>query len=425
MSRTVGISIHAPRTGSDTDEIRYSFWLEISIHAPRTGSDWFGADGLLVGKDFNPRSPHGERQAKHEQPKPQPKFQSTLPARGATLRLTVENTRLERFQSTLPARGATKPSGSREPAERISIHAPRTGSDRGLRHKVAMLGISIHAPRTGSDRPGQRELRNQAHFNPRSPHGEYWDDINKAYSAYISIHAPRTGSDQTQRRGRQSGRHFNPRSPHGERRMRIRYNKSTVNISIHAPRTGSDMTQYLNTERVAISIHAPRTGSDNQRRAARGREHISIHAPRTGSDSRRSYGCGMVSDFNPRSPHGERQATAEKILAEMEFQSTLPARGATFGSPGKRILLFDFNPRSPHGERLRKVTILSIRIIGFAQKVYHKTVLLRISLAENAVILPEKPRNPVRTSLQKAGGLRFARAIRAARPYSISSPSGA
>lgn len=84
-----------------------------------------------------------------------------------------------------------------------------------------------------------------------------------------------------------------------------------------------------------------------------------------------------------------------------------------------------FNPRSPHGERQRKVTILSIRIIGFAQKVYHKTVLLRISLAENAVILPKRPRNPVRTSLQKAGGLRFARAIRAARPYSISSPSGA
>ena len=93
--------------------------------------------------------------------------------------------------------------------------------------------------------------------------------------------------------------------------------------------------------------------------------------------------------------------------------------------PLRSSVLRDFNPRSPHGERLRKVTILSIRIIDFAQKVYHKTVLLRISLAENAVILPEKPRNPVRTSLQKAGGLRFARAIRAAHPYSISSPSGA
>ena len=109
-----------------------------------------------------------------------------------------------------------------------------------------------------------------------------------------------------------------------------------------------------------------------------------------------------VGYFNPRSPHGERPP-----------------------SPPFGRCRWYFNPRSPHGERLRKVTILSIRIIGFAQKVYHKTVLLRISLAENAVILPEKPRNPVRTSLQKAGGLRFARAIRAARPYSISSPSGA
>ena len=107
-------------------------------------------------------------------------------------------------------------------------------------------------------------------------------------------------------------------------------------------------------------------------------------------------------NFNPRSPHGERHVCL---------------RPSTYA--------VDFNPRSPHGERLRKVTILSIRIIGFAQKVYHKTVLLRISLAENAVILPKRPRNPVRTSLQKAGGLRFARAIRAARPYSISSPSGA
>ena len=106
--------------------------------------------------------------------------------------------------------------------------------------------------------------------------------------------------------------------------------------------------------------------------------------------------------FNPRSPHGERRRRSGVPEAHKNF-----------------------NPRSPHGERLRKVTILSIRIIGFAQKVYHKTVLLRISLAENAVILPKRPQNPVRTSLQKAGGLRFARAIRAARPYSISSPSGA
>ncbi len=148
--------------------------------------------------------------------------------------------------------------------------------------------------------------------------------------------------------------------------------------------------------------------------------------------------CDAIDSGRFQSTLPARGATRARGMVEEagRFQSTLPAfqpRPRRFNprSPQKATIRrwgsrpADFNPRSPHGERLRKVTILSIRIIGFAQKVYHKTVLLRISLAENAVILPEKPRNPVRTSLQKAGGLRFARAIRAARPYSISSPSGA
>ena len=32
--------------------------------------------------------------------------------------------------------------------------------------------ISIHAPRTGSDRPRRRDAKKDSHFNPRSPHGE-------------------------------------------------------------------------------------------------------------------------------------------------------------------------------------------------------------------------------------------------------------
>ena len=175
-----------------------------------------------------------------------------------------------------------------------------------------------------------------------------------------------------------------------------------------------------------ISIHAPRTGSDSFRALPLMYTYgISIHAPRTGSDSTGAPSRLRRRYFNPRSPHGERRLPSDSGLPLYSFQSTLPARGATGIRPKILFSKDDFNPRSPHGERLRKVTILSIRIIDFAQKVYHKTVLLRISLAENAVILPEKPRNPVRTSLQKAGGLRFARAIRAAHPYSISSPSGA
>ena len=220
--------------------------------------------------------------------------------------------------------------------------------------------------------------------------------------------------------------YFNPRSPHGERRRARGTQVAEMAISIHAPRTGSDaLTICPVCNAVIFQSTLPARGATRTRPQQSQAGGISIHAPRTGSDD--------------TVPH--------KATKTSEFQSTLPARGATrdlsatcdrdsisihaprTGSDQNNLLFnvvtINFNPRSPHGERLRKVTILSIRIIGFAQKVYHKTVLLRISLAENAVILPEKPRNPVRTSLQKAGGLRFARAIRAARPYSISSPSGA
>ena len=58
--------------------------------------------------------------------------------------------------------------------ELISIHAPRTGSDRPAPHyRTTCVEISIHAPRTGSD-------------TPRNTRG---------FRLMISIHAPRTGSD--------------------------------------------------------------------------------------------------------------------------------------------------------------------------------------------------------------------------------------
>ena len=100
---------------------------------------------------FNPRSPHGERPTSVESLAMNIIFQSTLPARGATLdRLPLFPCTLnfnprsphgERhphccavsqmcpFQSTLPARGATRHSCRVRRLDVISIHAPRTGSD--------------------------------------------------------------------------------------------------------------------------------------------------------------------------------------------------------------------------------------------------------------------------------------------------------
>ena len=144
-----------------------------------------------------------------------------------------------------------------------------------------------------------------------------------------------------------------------------------------------------------ISIHAPRTGSDKRHLFPSCREPISIHAPRTGSDQMEEKTKTAGTDFNPRSPHGERRPAEWRTPMIYKFQSTLPARGATemklpnssadlfqstlpargatrkrgssaaastFQSTlpargatgrGKSGILYhlDFNPRSPHGER--------------------------------------------------------------------------
>ena len=104
--RTLPISIHAPRTGSDLLQDADGNPGRISIHAPRTGSD------AIV-----------------------------TPAAATQYQ----------FQSTLPARGATDGTDKRLMDELISIHAPRTGSDTLYRYLMLAYIISIHAPRTGSD----------------------------------------------------------------------------------------------------------------------------------------------------------------------------------------------------------------------------------------------------------------------------------
>ena len=59
-----------------------------------------------------------------------------------------------------------------------------------------------------------------------------------------------------------------------------------------------------------------------------GESYISIHAPRTGSDPSMWTKTATSENFNPRSPHGERRWSLSGV------------RGRS-----------DFNPRSPHGER--------------------------------------------------------------------------
>ena len=151
MESCLTISIHAPREGSDKITFNRRLYKLISIHAPREGSDLRAIHTGPEHCDFNPRSPRGERHTAGSGSSGTKRFQSTLPARGATrvdkargigLIISIHAPRgggdvlccpkcgfLDLFQSTLPARGATTGQVCKAWTLEISIHAPREGSD--------------------------------------------------------------------------------------------------------------------------------------------------------------------------------------------------------------------------------------------------------------------------------------------------------
>ena len=123
-----GISIHAPRGGGATKRLDplnliplFQSTLPVWGATPCPGS-W-----VTAAVNFNPRSPCGERQGK-----------------------TYTYYEATQFQSTLPVWGATYCRLAALAELRISIHAPRVGSDR-----LSLLPVSCFC-----------------YFNPRSPCGE-------------------------------------------------------------------------------------------------------------------------------------------------------------------------------------------------------------------------------------------------------------
>ena len=236
--------------------------IRISIHAPRAGSDAPDAASPGGRRDFNPRSPCGERPV----------------ARTSGFRFL-------RFQSTLPVRGATRVLFWRQRNGDISIHAPRAGSDQRAENVDHVRVISIHAPRAGSDR------------------------------VIIPVDGP--GGD------------FNPRSPCGERPGVYWVIHGNIPFQSTLPVRGATTYQPALILRTTFQSTLPVRGAT------------------LGNDldySLRAY-------FNPRSPCGERQYPSGSRLTFNQFQSTLPVRGATHSTVRPAGSVRYFNPRSPCGER--------------------------------------------------------------------------
>ena len=99
-------------------------------------------------------------------------------------------------------------------------------------------------------------------------------------------------------------------------------------ISIHAPRVGSDIVPQQTVAACRISIHAPRVGSDIGAVAGTAVKVISIHAPRVGSDIRRPQSGRQNTDFNPRSPCGERRGYLRTVTRNAFISIHAPRVGS-------------------------------------------------------------------------------------------------
>ncbi len=325
------ISIHAPprggataKTGSSPTDAHFN---PRSPHGERRR--WFSSTiAIHKGSDFNPRSPHGERRlfaAAHvyrlisiHAPRTgsgreilvtgvPPSFQSTLPARGRRDQFAPSPSNAH-FNPRSPARGATLP----------ALQSTLPGG----------LNFNPRSPR-GRERPllpaGHDRRMPLFHFNPRSPHGE----------------RRRTST------GGRPHQNFNPRSPHGERRRIPAAGRSTAPFQSTLP--ARERRTIVSPHR-AISIHAPRTGSDDVPFMGGQLPHyISIHAPRTGTG--RDWAHAAQGSARPpfQSTLPARGATWGRswTTSASAFQSTLPARGATAAVCRAADRTDHFNPRSP------------------------------------------------------------------------------
>ena len=246
-----------------------------------------------MSRYFNPRSPCGER--------PQPPdwvtccmgFQSTLPVWGATVTGDPDTPAKVEFQSTLPVWGATTAPTTIKPIPRD--FNPR--SPCGERQALAVYGraaarISIHAPRVGSDAR----------------------QVSWASDIRISIHAPRVGSDINVRPTEEYCSSFQSTLPvWGATKASSGLAGYSWRFQSTLPVWGATGHQQRVRRPPRISIHAPRVGSDPAGQLpGEGGKEISIHAPRVGSDVGQDDEVGSQADFNPRSPCGERRNIAQE-----------------------------------------------------------------------------------------------------------------
>ena len=132
---------------------------------------------------------------------------------------------------------------------------------------------------------------------------------------------------------------FQPTLPVRGATPQAAYPAASIHISTHAPRAGSDFPPHILHCRGAISTHAPRAGSDNP-------------APPPPP---------FLTNFNPRSPCGERPHQQIFYRRHCYFNPRSPCGERHSGTKGDSMQI-DFNPRSPCGERHSPTSVSAMQL---------------------------------------------------------------
>ena len=215
---------------------------------------------------------------------------------------------------------------------KISIHAPRAGSD--LVHIMQVCRHIDFNPRSpcgerpcfqGQDCPLHKD------FNPRSPCGERQDAVVlHALADQFQSTLPVRGATWLDEHLGGDRNYFNPRSPCGERRQSLSFMPLDFNFNPRSPCGERLIRSVFNRVCEEFQSTLPVRGATDLQHHLQGAQGISIHAPRAGSDGAKVEPVTLYTDFNPRSPCGERPALFQGYLESAKNY---------------------FNPRSPCGER--------------------------------------------------------------------------
>ena len=173
----------------------------------------------LRGRNFNPRSPRGERPSLNAKVPLCLSISIHAPREGSDTAAVRQYFSAQLFQSTLPARGAT-PNCGRCERHRGHFNPRSPRGERPHHHRVqpVAMRISIHAPREGSDGSSMPRTLCSRKFQSTLPaRGATSRRSDFRRKQKISIHAPREGSDIRHTTTRYIPIYFNPRSPRGER----------------------------------------------------------------------------------------------------------------------------------------------------------------------------------------------------------------